>query len=195
MDIIKLRNEIYCRRDMLIRYFVRKGMRDEAEDMAGRTMIKAVESVAGLQDEDKLENWLMRIAVNERNLRLREMAQEEERMRPHFARMESGEEIDLVEEAAAEKTLEEVFQSIERSRNVTRLLYTLPPLERAIFLMRAYEGRKYREIAEDLKININTAKSIYSRSRRKLLKNYKEIFGEEARHECAGIFGKRVRHE
>lgn len=183
MDINELMNEIYCRRDMLIRYFARKGMRDEAEDMASRTMIKAVESVAGLKDEDKLENWLMRIAANERNIRIREMVREEKLMCPRFARTEFGEEIDLVEEAAAEKTLEEAFQSIADSTNVARLLYTLPPLERAIFLMRAYEDRKYREIAEDLEININTVKSIYSRSRRKLLKNYEKIFGEEARDE------------
>lgn len=88
-----------------------------------------------------------------------------------------------MEEVAAEKTLEEVFQGITDSTNVIRLLYTLPPLERAIFLMRAYEGRKYREIAEDLNININTVKSIYSRGRKKLLKNYEKIFGEEARDE------------
>lgn len=183
MDIIELRNEIYCRRDMLIRYFVRKGMRDEAEDMASRTMIKAVENIEGLRDEDKLENWLMRIAANERNGRIREMVREEKRVCPRFARTESGEEIDLVEEVAAEKTLEEVFQGITDSTNVIRLLYTLPPLERAIFLMRAYEGRKYREIAEDLNISINTVKSIYSRGRKKLLKNYEKIFGEEARDE------------
>lgn len=183
MDIVELRNEIYRRREMLVRYFVRKGMRDEAEDMASRTMIKAVEGVEGLKDEGKLENWLMHIAVNERNARVREMVREEKRTCLRFVRMESGEEIDLVEEAAAEKTLEEMFQSITDSSNVTRLLYVLSPLERAIFLMRAYEGRKYREIAEDLNININTVKSIYSRTRRKLLKNYKKIFGEEACYE------------
>lgn len=90
MDIIELRNEIYCRRDMLIRYFVRKGMRDEAEDMASRTMIKAVENIEGLRDEDKLENWLMRIAANERNGRIREMVREEKRVCSRFARTEWG---------------------------------------------------------------------------------------------------------
>lgn len=56
MDINELRNEIYRRRDMLVRYFARKGMRDEAEDMASRTMIKAAENIEGLRAEDKVEN-------------------------------------------------------------------------------------------------------------------------------------------
>lgn len=177
MDIVEVRNEIYRRRDDLVRFFVRKGMKDEAEDMASRTMIKAVKDAASLRDEDKLENWLMRIASNERNARIRELIEERKWIHPRFVRVESGEEIDLVEEAAAEESLEEVFQSITDSRNVSRLLYTLPPAERAIFILHAYEGRTYREIAEALELNINTVKSIYSRSRRKLLKNYEKIFG------------------
>lgn len=182
MDIVELRNEIYRRRDDLIKYFVRKGMKDEAEDMASRTMVAAAENAATLRDEDKLENWLMRIAVNERKARIRELIREEKRMHLRFVRTESGEEMDLLEEVAAEKTLEEIFQSIDDSRNVSKLLYTLPSAERAIFILHVYEGRTYREIAEVLNVNINTVKSIYSRSRRKLLKNYKKIFGEEARH-------------
>lgn len=177
MDIVELTNEIYRRRDDLVRYFVRKGMKDEAEDMASRTMIAAVKSAASLRDEDKLENWLMRIASNERKARIRELIREKKRMHPRFVRVESGEEIDLVEEAAEEKSLEEVFQSITDRRDVIRLLYTLPPTERAIFILHASEGRTYREIADALELNINTVKSIYSRSRRKLLKNYKKIFG------------------
>lgn len=182
MDIVELRKELYARREALIVYFRNQGIKEDAEDLASKVIIKAVEKAGTLRDHDKLDHWLNVIAANERKAFIKAKKRELKRRHPGTRRLESGEEVDLVADVADEMDVEKAFQKLDDARSVMRLLRTLPHPDRTIFLLHANEGRTFREIAESLDMNINTVKAIYSRGRKKLLNNYYEIFGEEAHH-------------
>jgi RNA polymerase sigma-70 factor (ECF subfamily) len=56
-----------------------------------------------------------------------------------------------------------------QSRLVEHLLGEIPPDQRACVVLRNIEGLSYQEIAQALKININTVRSRLKRAREKLL--------------------------
>ena len=54
------------------------------------------------------------------------------------------------------------------------MLETLPPEQRACIVLKEIEGLKYREIAETLRININTVRSRLLRARQRLVSQCKK---------------------
>jgi RNA polymerase sigma-70 factor (ECF subfamily) len=80
-------------------------------------------------------------------------------------------------------SLEALNQSIISDENIEKIITnaidSLPPKCREIFLLNKMEGKKYREIAEDLNISVNTVENQMSIALRKLrekLKNYLPVF-------------------
>lgn len=76
-------------------------------------------------------------------------------------------------------TVEKILQDAERRDMVSAMINGLPDISRRVLRMRFWGGYKHAEIAEILNINVNTEKSIYRRSLKRLKDSYLEILGKE----------------
>ncbi len=145
-----------------IRY---SGRRDEAEDILQDGLIKIYFNIRDFAGKGSFINWMKKIMVNtaithyHRNLK-----------HHHHQVIEDVREMDIEGSAfdTADFTREELFAIIKE----------LPHGYRMVFNLYAVEGYKHKEIADLLKIDVNTSKSQYSRARsliRKKLTSLKKI--------------------
>ena len=69
----------------------------------------------------------------------------------------------------------ENFESDFTREELLKVIDNLPPGYRMVFNLYAIEGYKHHEIAEKLKIDVNTSKSQYSRARNLMRENLGKI--------------------
>ena len=132
-----------------IRY---SGRRDEAEDILQDGLIKVYFNIRDFAGKGSLISWMRKIMVNtaithyHRNLK-----------HQHHQDIEEIHETDIdgSEFDTADFTHEELFSIIRE----------LPNGYRMIFNLYAVEGYKHKEIADLLRIDVNTSKSQYSRAK------------------------------
>lgn len=120
------------------------GDADVAEDIVQETFLKVHAALRGFRPEARLSTWIYRIAVNE--------ALDERRRAKRRPVAESRHDGPLPEPAwtapdaaAGERILEAVK--------------SLPPREKAVFVLRHYEGLPVAEVAEVLEIAPGTVKA------------------------------------
>jgi RNA polymerase sigma-70 factor (ECF subfamily) len=117
----------------------------KAEDVLQETFIKALERIDGV-DPEKLRGWLFTVAYREAML----------------ARRKSKRQPASEEEALAvspDPGPEPSWQAAcrEDARRLRELLEQLPPSQRDVIRARIYEGKRFRDIADDLGCPLNTA--------------------------------------
>jgi RNA polymerase sigma-70 factor (ECF subfamily) len=145
-----------------IRY---SGRKDEAEDILQDGLIKVYFNIRDFAGKGSFINWMKKIMVNtaithyHRNLK-----------HQYHHDIEDIREMDIEGSVfdTADFTREELFAIIKE----------LPHGYRMVFNLYAVEGYKHKEIADLLKIDVNTSKSQYSRARsliRKKLTSLKKI--------------------
>ena len=125
--------------------------RDEAEDILQNGFIKVFENIETFKASGSLEGWIRRIMVNTALNHYRQNK---------ASRMKV--ELDSVD------YMLEGNDHVDGSLNTKELLkviQTLPAGFRAVFNMFAIEGYSHKEIAEILNISEGTSKSQYSRAR------------------------------
>ncbi len=116
---------------------------EDAEDVLIDTFFKIFTNIHQYKGAGSFEGWMKRIAVNESLMLLR---------KNHNFKLTV--EISNVEISTKSTALDNL-----KERDVMALLQKLPTGYRTIFNMYVVEGYKHREIAEILKISINTSKS------------------------------------
>lgn len=119
---------------------------DMAADVAQRSLIRAIESLADLRDPDFFRGWLFRIGVNLSLNQLREHARFVNRGQP-FADAGPG--------------VHALLESVEESRVLQRAVSQLPERQRQIVELRVYHELQFREIAVALATTANAAKVSY----------------------------------
>lgn len=182
MDKNEVVDEI-CRQYRYILYLARISGIDEndVEDFANDVLLTAVRAAGNLKDTARLKSWIRTISDNKRKRyfkktrKLREISYTE--------LMESGEETDIYDIIADEKSVEQMFQEAEDMRIVKAAISNLTGLGRAVVNMRLIEDRKFSEIADMIGVNKNTVKSIYRRSLEKLRRDYIALSGTEREDE------------
>lgn len=147
------------------------------EDLRNDVLESAIKSIMTLKDVDHMNAWLRTITMHRASKYFKKRKAHVEIS--NIMKAEAGEEIDIYDLVADEKTTEIIFQEAERRKVAAILLDTLPPNSKRILQMRFWGGYKFSEIAMILNINENTVKTIYRRSLQKLKKNYYDIFGKE----------------
>jgi RNA polymerase sigma-70 factor (ECF subfamily) len=128
------------------------GNHPDAEDVTQQTFLNAYRSIEQGTKPRKEQNWLLRIAHNE--------------VRRHFRKTRGKPmEVELDErlqqnghEDPSEPTLADVLRALQH----------LPPLQRSALVMREFEGRPCREIAELLNITPSALEGQLFRARRAL---------------------------
>ena len=113
--------------------------REEAEDVVGESVVKALKAVDSLKDEAKMKPWFSHILVNTALNRLKA-----DRL---TASLDDGD--------TPEPSMTEEFSQLE----FESLLNDLDENYRPIIIMRFLEDMKISEIAEILDINENTVKT------------------------------------
>lgn len=109
--------------------------RDDVEDVVQEVFIEVFRSIARFRGDSKISTWLYRVCVNVALQRLRK--------RKRLAEVSS----DCGPESTDEHTPQRALEAQERLRAVYRILDTLSPKKRVVFVLHEIEGREPKEIA------------------------------------------------
>ncbi len=127
--------------------------REDAEDVVQSAFIKAYENLERFDPKYRFYSWLYRIAMNE----ALNAARKENRTTPFTER-----------EEALDEDPESELRKNETSRHVETALMELSPSDRAIILLKHFEGFSYEEIAYIFEIRPKTVKSRLYTARQRL---------------------------
>jgi RNA polymerase sigma-70 factor (ECF subfamily) len=130
---------------------------DVADDVAQEAFIRAFRALHSFDPDRPFGPWIGRIAANLAINHVRSPEAREQELPDGHEETPSP----------AEGPLGQVLDG-EARRMLDHALGTLPPEQRAVFVLRAVEGLSYREIADALDISMGTVMSRLSRAREKL---------------------------
>jgi RNA polymerase sigma-70 factor, ECF subfamily len=125
--------------------------REEAEEILQEGFLKTFQFLHQFRNEGSLEGWIRKIIINCALQKLKNRS----RMAPVI-------NIEPYQETFA---LDEFIESNITSKELLKLVMTLPPAYRAVFNLYVFEGYKHWEIAEILGISEGTSKSNLSDAR------------------------------
>lgn len=143
------------------------GERQEAEDAAQETLIKAVTKLHTYDTSRPFKPWILRTASNECIDRLR-------RRKPEVSMDGMGDGGAWEWQAGNSPNPEAVLLESERYARVRTLLETLSPQDRAVVAMFYWEGLSYQEIAETAETTVSAIKSRLFRARRAMAAEFME---------------------
>jgi RNA polymerase sigma-70 factor (ECF subfamily) len=131
---------------------------DEALDAVQETFVKAYRNVSRWDPDSEVTPWLTRIAVNhciDVYRRRRRIVTDPE--------PQGGSDHDD-RATASEPSPERRVLSRELAERISRALRGLPEQQRAVFVLRHYEGLTLQEIAASMDISLGTVKSTLHRA-------------------------------
>lgn len=123
---------------------------DDANEITQKTFIKVYQKVNHLDKPANFSPWIYRVA---NNLCLDELKRAGRRKSsPLEAWVEQATEVENETPAAA-------LETKDLGEWIQKALLTLPDEQRAVVILKEYEGLKFREIADILEEPVNTVKS------------------------------------
>jgi RNA polymerase sigma-70 factor (ECF subfamily) len=144
--------------------------REQSEDLAQETFVKALNAVDSYRPEFKFSSWIFKIANNVaidflRKRKLRTLSIDGA---PDATTVRRAEATALQIADPGESPLEEV-ESVELGSAIEVAVGRLRPEYRACILLRYVEGRPYEEIARTLDLPLGTVKTYIHRARAELM--------------------------
>lgn len=139
---------------------------DDAEEVTQDVFLTIYRKLDRFGFKSSLKTWIYRIAVNSA------INHAKKRSRERFNRVEFDDNMELT---PAGDAVQDRMDRKDQEKIVSSLLAALNPDQRACLVLRDFEGLSYEEVAETLKININTVRSRLKRAREKLLGLSKEV--------------------
>jgi RNA polymerase sigma-70 factor (ECF subfamily) len=133
------------------------GDESAAMDIAQETFLKLFSSIQDFRGHSSFESWLYRIVVN----RCLDHQRRGRRLMPFLEGL-----LDIVS-APAESVLQELLRA-EMTKDVQRIVGTLPPEQRIVVVLRYTEGLAYDQIAEILGCSAGTVASRLNRAHKVL---------------------------
>jgi RNA polymerase sigma factor (sigma-70 family) len=141
--------------------------RSEAEDILQEGFLKIFTKIGEFEGRGSFEGWMKRVFVN---TAITHYHKNSKHNKYHY-------DIDDVQIPKSEKP---AYGESEFTREeLFNIIHSLPEGYKLVFNLYALEGYKHKEIAEMLKIDINTSKSQYSRAK-KLIRKKLETLGQIA---------------
>jgi RNA polymerase sigma-70 factor (ECF subfamily) len=156
--------------------------REDTEDVAQQVFIKAYFSIKRFDMRSAFSTWLYKIAVNEcwdylRKKRIRPLVYEadlgEDQVRQLDAFVNAGQ---APADASRRAELREIVEG---------LLSQLSDVDRQMLVLKEVEGFSVEEISEMLDLNVNTVKVRMFRARARLMRTYRQRFGDARRTRAA----------
>lgn len=159
----------------LFRFFSNQSaLREEADDLAQATLLRAYEKIHQYQLAASFKAWLRKIAENLWNNAVRERLAAKRGASLEFQELpaEDGQDTppsflgDALRDAALDP--EEAVLAAERTRMLRDAIASLPPGMRQCAELRLFADLKYREIAELTGIGLNSVRSQLFEARKRL---------------------------
>lgn len=148
--------------------------REDALDVAQDALIKAYRKIDSWRPSGGFVPWLMRLAVNQAidHLRRHKRHRHAELDEAYPAGDGSSAIEPRVEDTARQVAANEIDVRVQRALDV------LSPSQRAVFIMRHYEGLQLAEIAEALGCTVGSVKVHLFRALRKLQVELRDLYEE-----------------
>lgn len=142
---------------------------EDAEDVTQDVFINIYHNLKNFRFDASLKTWIYRITVNSAIT----YAKRTSKYTPIPEYME------LSDNEYSKNLNETKIDNEVKEKVVANLLEQLNPEQRACIVLRSIEGLSYQEIAESLKIPINTVRSRIKRARETLLMLRREVIPNE----------------
>jgi len=142
----------------------------DAEDITQAVFLTIHKKLNQFRFESSFKTWIYRVTLNTAFNHMRQKQREEQRMKTFKAELPQREKGYSVGDPIIDKDQQDLAAS---------LLNELNPDQKAVLVLRSQEGLSYQEIAELLKININTVRTRIKRAREKLLAKKSEVIGND----------------
>jgi RNA polymerase sigma-70 factor (ECF subfamily) len=140
--------------------------KEEAEEISQEVFLTVYHKLKTFRFEASLKTWIYRITVNCAINHSRKMMKEHKRTVEYDDNWVQG-------KTSVKGGME--MSSAYQEELVNSLLQTLNPDQKVCVILRSIEDLSYQEIADVLKININTVRSRLKRARETLLNLRKEV--------------------
>ena len=140
--------------------------KEEAEEVTQEVFLTVYHKLKMFRFESSFKTWVYRIAVNRAINHFRKMAKERNRHVEYDDNLVSAKFLAKEDSGVGKAPQEELVAS---------LFSVLNPDQKACVVLRSIEGLSYQEIADTLRININTVRSRLKRARETLLARRKEV--------------------
>ncbi len=148
--------------------------REDAEDVAQSTLLKAVQHLEGFRWEASLRTWLHRIATNEcRMLRRRRTPASLDEMLESLATGEGG----AGEPPDPGPGPDELAAEAEARRLVVAALGGMPERYRTALLLKDGLGMRAEDLARAMGTSVPAAKAVLHRARRALRRELEPVLG------------------
>ena len=155
--------------------------REDAEDVLQETFLKAYEHLDQFQGAARFYTWIVRIAVNQALMKLRK--RKSDRTVSIDEEIDTGEDTVAREIAGWDENPEQQFSREEMTSILNTAVEGLPPIYRAVFVLRDVDELSTEETAEALNLSIPAVKSRLLRARLQLrdkLTRYFKRKGDDA---------------
>ncbi len=150
------------------------GNREDALDVSQEAFLKAYNKIHAWQPTGGFLPWLLRLTANQSIDHVRRRnRRKQDRLDETFARASEGADI----EPATESTGQAV-RAAEIDERVREALHVLSRTQRAVFIMRHYEGLSLAEIAEELGCTVGSVKVHLFRALKKLRAELTDFYEE-----------------
>ncbi len=175
---------IFCRYSRLVfSFFAKRGFStEECQDLVQETFLRVYRSLANFRGAARFETWLWQIAANVYRNTLRSQSTQKRDAEMVLldealgGSPEEGDRTTLLE-AGGRGPLEGVLAE-ERARLLYGALDDLPTQMRRCVLLRLDQDLKYREIAELMKVSIDTVKAHLFQARQALKAKLGDYFDD-----------------
>lgn len=140
--------------------------REDAEEVTQEVFINIYHNLKSFRFESSFKTWIYRITANHAINYAKKLS----RVR--------NKTVEYDDQSVAGSVPGDIPGKIEQefhSETVQELLGAINPEQRACVVLRNIEGLSYQEIAQALKININTVRSRLKRAREKLMSFRKQV--------------------
>lgn len=135
---------------------------DSADELAQESFVRAYQAMSGFKKEYSFYTWIYRICVN---LTINFLKRESQKI--SVDSFEGG--YHLLGKSGESDQLERMIAS-EQAAIVKRTLNTLPPDQKAVFVLKTYDDMSYQRMAKVMNCSIGTVMSRLFRARHKLKK-------------------------
>ncbi|MFP4173191.1 MAG: RNA polymerase sigma factor [Candidatus Hydrogenedentota bacterium] len=150
--------------------------REDALDVTQEALLKVYQKIDSWQPTGGFLPWMLRLTSNQAIDHLRRVKRKRHQELDESALNEYALEN---EESGEENTAKTVWAK-EIAERVDEALVVLSPTQRAVFVMRHYEGLALNDIAESLNCTVGSVKVHLFRAMRKLQKALQDMRDEES---------------
>ena len=149
---------------------------EEAVDLAQETFVRVYFAIARYHTEYAFSTYIYRIATNLAISELRKRKRRKLVSLTGLFRYSDERDARDFEPADASSLADDDLIETEQARTIARAIATLPEKYRAPVVLRDVEGKTYEEIAQILRLGLNTTKSRIRRARKLLKEKLKGYF-------------------